>query len=105
MATEFQKKVYSLCKKIPEGKVSTYKEIATAMHTKAYRAVGTALNRNPHAPKVPCHRVVNSDGRIGGFSKGKSQKKMMLEKEGVRIKKGRISDLSGRLITSENLRI
>ena len=66
----FSEKVYSLCRKIPLGKVTTYKEIATALNTEAYRAVGQALKCNPYAPQVPCHRVVSSNGSLGGF-KGK----------------------------------
>ena len=54
----FNEKVWQLTKKIPKGKVTTYKLIAQKLKTKAYRAVGQALKRNPHAPKVPCHRVV-----------------------------------------------
>ena len=68
MPTKFQSKVYEICRKIPEGKVTTYKAIAEAMGTKAYRAVGQALNRNPYAPRVPCHRVVNSKGHLHGFA-------------------------------------
>ena len=73
-ATEFEKKVYELCSKVPKGKVTSYKEIAHAMSNKAYRAVGTALHNNPFAPKVPCHRVVNADGRLGGFASGLDKK-------------------------------
>ena len=90
MPTKFQDKVYNLCKKVPKGKVTTYKEIAEALGTKAYRAVGTALNKNPYAPKVPCHRVVNSDGFIGGFASGVSKKIRLLMKEGVEVMNKRI---------------
>ncbi len=86
---KFDEKVYCLCMKIPRGKVTAYKEIAKALHTKAYRAVGNALRRNPHSPKVPCHRVVKSDGSLGGFA-GKmnnSKKAKLLEKEGILIRK------------------
>lgn len=88
----FADKVYSLTKKIPKGRVSTYKLIAKKLKTKAYRAVGTALNKNPFAPIVPCHRVVNSDGRVGGYAKGTNKKIEMLRKEGIKIKDGRIED-------------
>ena len=69
MTTEFQEKVYKLCKKVPKGKVSTYGEIAKALGKKGLmsRAVGNALNKNPYAPIVPCHRIVKSNGEIGGF--------------------------------------
>ena len=89
----FDEEVWALCKKVPRGKVTTYKEIAKAMNTKAYRAVGQALARNPYAPKVPCHRVVKSDGSIGGFMGRKFDKKKaeLLRKEGVKIEKNRIN--------------
>ena len=91
----FDQKVWRLCSKIPRGKVSTYKEIAKALRTDAYRAVGRALKRNPYAPRVPCHRVVAADGRIGGFAgrrKGKkiSKKISLLRKEGIKIKNSKI---------------
>jgi len=88
-------KVYNLCKQIPEGKVSSYKEIAKALDSKAYRAVGTALKNNPYAPIVPCHRVVSNNGTLGGF-KGKTsgkeikEKIKLLEKEGIKIKNNKI---------------
>jgi len=95
MPTEFQNKVYKICKKVPKGKVTTYRAIAKKMKTKAYRAVGQALRNNPYAPKVPCHRVIASDGTIGGFSgstKGKNIRKKikLLKKEGILIKNKRI---------------
>lgn len=70
--------------------MSTYKEIAKTLHTKAYRAVGNALNKNPHAPIVPCHRVIKSDGRVGGFASGIKKKISILKKEGIEIKENRI---------------
>ena len=88
----FNQRVYNVCKRIPKGKVSTYKIIARKLGTKAYRAVGNALNKNPYAPIVPCHRVVNSDGRVGGFAKGTKAKIRMLDKEGIKIKNGKVTD-------------
>ncbi len=93
---KFADKVYGLCKKIPKGKVSTYGAIAKALNSSP-RAVGQALRCNPYAPIVPCHRVVASDGRIGGFMgkvKGKEiQKKIaMLKSEGINLKAGKIAD-------------
>ncbi|MFH0936399.1 MAG: MGMT family protein [Candidatus Woesearchaeota archaeon] len=88
----FSEKVYKLTKKIPKGKVSTYKSIAEALNIKAYRAVGNALNKNPYAPIVPCHRVVNSDGKIGGFAQGTNKKIKILQKEGITIKNKKIVD-------------
>ena len=89
----FNERVWKLCKRVPKGKVTTYKEIAKAMNTKAYRAVGNALNKNPYAPIVPCHRVINSDGRVGGFASGQKKKIALLKKEGIKIKEDKITDL------------
>lgn len=90
---DFSEKVYGLCRKIPKGNVTTYNEIAKKLRTKAYRAVGTALNKNPYA-QVPCHRVVNSDGRVGGFAQGARKKVEILRKEGIKIKNSKIVDFS-----------
>lgn len=88
----FNERCYSLLKKVPKGKVTTYKALAQAMKTKAYRAVGNAMNKNPYAPKVPCHRVVNANGEIGGFVKGVKRKIEMLKKEGIKVKNNKIVD-------------
>ncbi len=90
----FSQKVWSLTKKIPRGKVTTYKIIAEKMGTRAYRAVGNALNRNPYAPVVPCHRVVGSDGSLTGYAHGLKRKKELLKKEGINVRSGRVSYLS-----------
>ncbi|MBW2993321.1 MGMT family protein, partial [Candidatus Woesearchaeota archaeon] len=63
----FADKVYLLCKKIPKGRISTYKLVAEKLNIKAYRAVGNALNKNKNK-SVPCHRVVKSNGFVGGFA-------------------------------------
>ena len=89
----FNEKVWGKCKLIPKGKVSTYKEIAKALKTKAYRVVGSALRRNKKPIVIPCHRVVNSDGAIGGY-KGKlnnKEKIRLLKKEGIVIDNNRIN--------------
>jgi len=86
----FNEKCYSLLEKVPKGKVTTYKEIANALKTKAYRAVGNAMNKNPHK-NVPCHRVVKSNGQVGGFASGTKKKNELLKKEGVRIVNGKIN--------------
>lgn len=88
--TAFAQRCYQLLKTVPQGKVITYKALAQALGTKAYRAVGTALNKNPYAPHVPCHRVVNADGRLGGFAEGERRKASLLRKEGVIIRNGRV---------------
>lgn len=85
---KFADKVYSVVAKIPKGKVLTYKQVGEKIGSKAYRAIGQVLKKNPNAPKVPCHRVVCSDGRVGGYC-GRSnslKKEKMLKKEGVKIK-------------------
>jgi methylated-DNA-[protein]-cysteine S-methyltransferase len=91
MKKAFNERCYKILKKVPKGKVTTYKEIARALKNKAYRAVGNAMNKNPYAPKVPCHRVVNSDGRVGGFAQGTKKKILMLRKEGVEVINGKIN--------------
>ena len=93
--TSFQSRVWSVCARIPRGRVSTYKYIARALHTRAYQAVGNALNKSPGMPSVPCHRVVKSDGELGGFAHGSRKKKELLETEGVQVKGGRIADFKG----------
>ncbi len=89
-ATNFNQRVWNICKKIPKGKVSTYGEIARALNSKAYRAVGNALNKNPYAPVVPCHRVIGSNGKLVGFADGLKAKKKLLEKEGIKIKNNKV---------------
>ncbi|HZX49971.1 MAG TPA: MGMT family protein [Candidatus Paceibacterota bacterium] len=82
--TPFQKRVYEAVKRIPRGEVRTYKQIAQAIGCpKAYRAVGNALNKNPDLKTIPCHRVVRSDGKIGGYRFGSSKKKTLLLREGA----------------------
>lgn len=91
--TQFEKEVYAACKKIPRGRVSTYMTIAKVIgKPKGARAVGNALNRNPYAPSVPCHRVVRSDGTVGGFASGEKKKISILQKEKLIIANGRIVD-------------
>ncbi len=86
----FAEKIYSKLRKVPKGKVTTYRALARSINSKAYRAVGTAMNKNPYWPKVPCHRCVNADGRVGGFATGTKKKITLLKKEGITIKNGKI---------------
>ena len=82
--TPFQQKVYDLVRTIPRGKTMTYTQVAiTIGMPKAARAIGNALNKNPFAPEVPCHRVVRSDGSIGGFASGTAKKIKLLKSEGA----------------------
>ena len=81
----FNQKVWALTARIPAGQITTYADIAHKLGTKAYRAVGNALNRNPYAPQVPCHRVVGSDGSLTGFATGVKKKRDLLIDEGVTV--------------------
>jgi len=93
----FSEKVYSKLKKVPNGKVTTYKLLAESVGSKAYRAVGSLMRKNPYAPKVPCHRVVKSDGSIGGFASGIMNKIKLLKKEGVGVRRGKIVNFKKKL--------
>lgn len=94
MKKTFNEKCYGILKKVPRGKVTTYRDIAIKLNCKAYRAVGNAMNKNKNSfidgGKVPCHRVIKSDGRIGGFAYGPKKKIEMLKKEGVEILNGKV---------------
>ena len=84
--TNFQKKVWNEIKKIPKGKTTSYKQLAIAIgHPKAARAVANACGKNPNPIITPCHRVIASDGTIGGYSAegGVNRKRALLAKEGV----------------------
>ena len=87
---KFNERVYEIVKKIPKGKISTYKNVAEALNCKAYRAVGNALNKNPFSPIVPCHRIICSNGFVGGFASGVKNKIKMLRKEGIFVEDGKI---------------
>lgn len=83
MPTDFEDRVYAATSDIPRGETRSYKWIAVKIgRPKAARAVGNALNKNPRIGKVPCHRVIRSDGSIGGFAKGVMRKKALLRAEG-----------------------
>ena len=88
--TKFQLKVWKYLKTIPKGKVKTYKQVAIGIKSpKSARAVANACAKNPYAPKIPCHRVIRSDGKLGGYS-GKGgivTKKKLLLNEGFLLKK------------------
>lgn len=90
-SASFSEAVYKATKAIPLGKVVTYAWIAKRIkNPHAVRAVGNALNKNPHAPKVPCHRVIRSDGTLGGFAHGTKAKERMLKREKVRMENGKV---------------
>lgn len=82
---------------MPCGKVTTYKEIASKLGSKNLaRLAGNILNKNPKPIVIPCHRVVKSDGRIGGYVFGQKAKEKILRKENVKIKDGKIIDFEDR---------
>ena len=86
IGTEFQLKVWAYLRKIPYGTVKTYSEVAKAIgRPHAARAVANAIGKNPYAPKIPCHRVIRSDGSLGGYSGkgGVKTKRFLLKKEGI----------------------
>lgn len=91
--SDFNEKCYELLKLIPEGKVTTYKEMANALDTKAWRAVGSAMAKNENLFVIPCHRVVRSDGSVGEYALGVDKKVDILTKEGVRITNGKVKNL------------
>ena len=86
--TKFQLKVWKYLKKIPKGQIRTYSDVAKAINKpKSVRAVANAIGKNPYAPKIPCHRVIRSDGTLGGYSGkgGIKQKLKLLRSENVDI--------------------
>lgn len=90
---KFNERCYQALKLIPKGKVTTYKEIARYLGSNGYRAVGNAMSKNPNAPQVPCHRVVCSDGKIGGYAFGVKKKIDLLSKEKISVKNGKVENL------------
>ena len=88
IGTEFQLKVWIYLKKIPRGSVKTYSQVAKAIgKPRAVRAVANAIGKNPYAPRIPCHRVIRSDGSLGGYSGkgGVKTKRFLLQKEGITL--------------------
>ena len=86
--TKFQLKVWAYLSKIPRGSVKTYSQVAKAIGKPlAVRAVANAIGKNPDPPKIPCHRVIRSDGLLGGYSGkgGVKIKRFLLKKEGIRL--------------------
>lgn len=100
MTAPFASRIYALLRTVPTGKVTTYKDLANALNSSAYRAVGQAMRTNPDAPRTPCHRVVASDSSIGGFSgewgEGEAIKRKiaLLKKEGVIVENGKVQDFA-----------
>lgn len=88
--SEFAERVYAKLKLVPLGKVTTYKSLAEAVRCKGFQAIGQVMNKNPYAPVVPCHRVIQSNGLLGGFAHGLEKKIEMLKSEGIEIVDNRI---------------
>ena len=96
--TRFQSDCYEALKKVPQGKVITYAGLARMIgRPKAHRAVGSAMNKNPYAPQVPCHRVVKSNGDLGGFATNIEVKIKRLQEEGVMVSDNKIVDFRSTL--------
>lgn len=91
--TSFNERCYALLQHIPEGMVTTYSEMAKALGSKAWRAVGTAMANNKNLIVTPCHRVIRSDGTVGLYALGTDKKVELLKNEGVEISNGRVVNL------------
>jgi len=92
------KKIYKKLLEVPKGKITTYGELAKAVGLKnGQRAVGKIMNKNPYPVIIPCHRVIKSDGKIGGYAYGEEIKSDMLTREGIVIKNGKILDLKNKI--------
>lgn len=90
---ELEKRVYKKLLSVPKGKVTTYGEIAKAVGLEnGQRLIGQIMNKNPFPVVIPCHRVVKSDGKIGGYYYGQNVKTKMLSDEGISIKNGKIQN-------------
>ncbi|MCH7560578.1 MAG: MGMT family protein [Thaumarchaeota archaeon] len=91
-------KIYKKLLEVPKGQITTYGELAKAVGLKnGQRIVGKIMNKNPYPVIVPCHRVVMSTGKIGGYAYGEQIKINLLNDEGIQIKNGKITDLKNRI--------
>jgi len=98
--TDFERAVLFLVKKIKRGKITTYKIIAEKLgRPEASRAVGRALNKNPFPIRIPCHRVIKSDGTLGGYKGGLRKKAVLLGREGIPVKNNKIVNFRKFLIS------
>ena len=93
--TKLQQKIYNFLRKIPEGKITTYKLLAKAIgKPKNWREIGKILNQNPFPEKYHCYKVVKSDGKIGGYKFGIKKKIALLKKDGIIIINNRVKNFS-----------
>ncbi|HJL67981.1 MAG: cysteine methyltransferase [Thaumarchaeota archaeon] len=91
-------KIYKKLLQVPKGQITTYGELAKAVGLKnGQRVVGKVMNKNPYPVIIPCHRVVMSTGKIGGYVFGKNIKTNMLNDEGIKIQNGKIVDLENKI--------
>ncbi|WP_371504667.1 MGMT family protein [Nitrosopumilus adriaticus] len=89
-----EQKIYKKLLQVPKGQITTYGELAKAVGLKnGQRVVGRIMNKNPYPVIIPCHRVVMSTGKIGGYAYGEHIKAKMLSDEGIKIKNGKIMNL------------
>ena len=96
----FNENCWAIAQQIPKGSVTTYAAIAHTLGCRAYRAVGNAMNKNPFiGGSVPCHRVVKSNGELGGFANNIQQKIDLLAAEGVEISHGKVVDFEEKVFT------
>ena len=90
---KIDKKIYKKLLQVPSGKITTYGELSRAIGlVNGQRVIGQIMKKNPFPVIIPCHRVVRSDGKIGGYGFGMDVKKSMLVKEGIRLKKNKIEN-------------
>ena len=95
---DFYERCYQKLREVPVGYVTTYQDLALALGSRAVRAVGTAMNKNPYPrEEVPCHRVVRSDGSVGGYESGTEHKVERLRSEGLTIIDGKIQNFETKL--------
>ncbi len=93
-----EQKIYKKLLEVPKGQITTYGELAKAVGLKnGQRVVGKIMNKNPYPVIIPCHRVVMSTGKIGGYAFGENIKIKLLNDEGIQIKNGKILDLENRV--------
>ena len=94
----FEQKVYKKLLDVPKGQITTYGDLAKAVGLKnGQRVIGSIMNKNPYPVLVPCHRVVLSTGKIGGYAYGENVKRKMLSDEGVKIINGKIESFDKKL--------
>ena len=97
MNRNFNNRCYQQLLLIPRGMLASYADIARSLNCKAYRAVGNAMAKNPNPIFVPCHRIIRSDGSLGGYALGINKKIQLLKKEGILIKDNKVVDFENKL--------